>query len=304
MVSGYGSARPVPDERTMQTAVIGATGRVGREIVRGVLARGDAVVALVRDPDKARRVLGEPDGLRIRPTRLDDPRDLVEALDETRTLFIAMGSIGTEGVLQRIAINAAAGVSSIEQVTRLSVLNASAKSLGINQRAHHSIDQFAFSTGVPYSTIRPAIFSASLLAAAREVRASRTWTGLAGSGRMALIDHRDAAEAGLRVLTDAALWGAHHDLTGPVPMSWPQAMELLSGELGEPVTFRVAAERQLLDRLIGAGVPAGEAELLIAREWAILAGENDYTTDTFQKITGHPPRPVAEFLREHRAEFV
>jgi uncharacterized protein YbjT (DUF2867 family) len=91
---------------------------------------------------------------------------------------------------------------------------------------------------VPYSTIRPAIFSASLLAAAREVRASRTWTGLADSGRMALIDHRDAAEAGLRVLTDPALWGAHHDLTGPVPMSWPEALELLSAELGEPVTFQ------------------------------------------------------------------
>ena len=199
-----------------------------------------------------------------------------------------MGSIGIEGVLQRIAINAAAGISSIEQVTRLSVLNTSADSLGINQRAHYSIDQFASSTAVPYSTIRPAIFSASLLAAAREVRASRTWTGLAGSGRMALIDHRDAAEAGLRVLTDPALWGAHHDLTGPVPMSWPEALELLSAELGEPVTFRVAAERQFLERLIGAGVPAGTAELLIAREWAILAGENDYTTDTFQQITGRP----------------
>jgi hypothetical protein len=48
---------------------------------------------------------------------------------------------------------------------------------------------------VPYSTIRPAIFSASLLAAGREVRDSRTWTGLAASGRTALIDHRDAAEA-------------------------------------------------------------------------------------------------------------
>jgi uncharacterized protein YbjT (DUF2867 family) len=112
------------------------------------------------------------------------------------------------------------------------------------QRAHYSIDQFASSTAVPYSTIRPAIFSASLLAAAREVRASRTWTGLAGSGRMALIDHRDAAEAGLRVLTDPALWGAHHDLTGPAPMSWPEALELVSAELGERVTFRVAAERQ------------------------------------------------------------
>jgi len=168
-----------------------------------------------------------------------------------------MGSIGIEGVLQRIAINAAAAIPSIEQVTRLSVLNTSADSLGINQRAHYSIDQFASSTAVPYSTIRPAIFSASLLAAAREVRASRTWTGLAGSGRMALIDHRDAAEAGVRVLSDPALWGAHHDLTGPALMSWPEALELLSAELGERVTFRVAAERQFLERLTGAGVRRG-----------------------------------------------
>jgi uncharacterized protein YbjT (DUF2867 family) len=287
----------------MTIAVIGATGRVGGEIVRGALARGDEVAALVRDPGKARRTFGEPGGLHIRPTRLDDPGDLTEALDGVRTVFIAMGSVGTEGVLQRIAINAASRIASVEQVTRLSVLNTSAGSLGINQRAHDSIDQFAASTAVPYSTIRPAIFSASLLAAVREVRASRTWTGLAGSGRMALIDHRDAAEAGLRVLTDPALWGAHHDLTGPVPMSWPEALELLSAELGEPVTFRVAAERQFLERLTGAGVPAGTAELLITREWAILAGENDYTTGTFQQITGHPPRPVSEFLHEYRAEF-
>jgi hypothetical protein len=33
---------------------------------------------------------------------------------------------------------------------------------------------------------------------------------------------------------------------------------------------------------------AGTADLLITREWAILAGENDYTTDTFQHITGRP----------------
>ena len=103
--------------------------------VSGVLARGDAVTALVRDPGKARRAFGEPGGLHIRPTRLDNPRDLTEALDGIRTVFIAMGSVGIEGVLQRIAINAAAGVSSIEQVTRLSVLNISEDSLGINQRA-------------------------------------------------------------------------------------------------------------------------------------------------------------------------
>jgi len=288
----------------MTIAVIGATGRVGSEVVRGALARGDPVTALVRDPGKAHRVFGEPGGLHIRPTRLDDPHDLAGALAGIGTVFIAMGSTGTEGVLQRIAISTAARVGSIQQVTRLSVLNTSAGSLGINQRAHHSIDQFAASTKVPYSTIRPAIFSASLLAAAPQVRASRTWTGLAGHGRMALIDHRDVAEAGLRVLAGPALWGAHHDLTGPALLSWPEALELLSAELGEPVTFQVATERQYLDRLTGAGIPAGTAELLITREWAILAGENNYTTATFQQITGHPPRPLTEFLHHHRTEFL
>ena len=54
--------------------MIGATGRVGNEIVRRLLAHGEAVTALVRDPDKARRDFGESDGLHIRlapgrPTR-------------------------------------------------------------------------------------------------------------------------------------------------------------------------------------------------------------------------------------------
>src|SRR5215470_4531049 len=79
-----GADRALPEGDAMTTAVIGATGRVGSEVVRGVLARGDAVTALVRDPGKARRAFGEPGGLHIRPTRLEDLRDLTEALDGIR----------------------------------------------------------------------------------------------------------------------------------------------------------------------------------------------------------------------------
>jgi nucleoside-diphosphate-sugar epimerase len=51
----------------MTTAGIGATGRVGSEIIRGLPARGDAVTVLVRDHGKARRAFGEPDGLQDPP---------------------------------------------------------------------------------------------------------------------------------------------------------------------------------------------------------------------------------------------
>ena len=79
----------------MTTAVIGATGPRRQRGRPRVLARGAAVVALVRDAVKAGRIFGELGGLHLRPTRLDDPRDLAEALDGIRTVFIAMGSIGT-----------------------------------------------------------------------------------------------------------------------------------------------------------------------------------------------------------------
>jgi uncharacterized protein YbjT (DUF2867 family) len=46
----------------MSTAVIGATSRVGSQIVRGVLARGDAVAALVRDPAKPAAPSANPAG--------------------------------------------------------------------------------------------------------------------------------------------------------------------------------------------------------------------------------------------------
>ena len=211
-------------------------------------------------------------------------------------------SVGIEGNLQRAVIQAAAAAR-VTQLVRLSVLNASPGSLGINQRAHWNIDFAAEAADIPYTTIRPAIFSASLLGAAAEIRASRTWTGLADTGRVALADHRDVAEAAVRVLTDPETWGTHHDITGPRLLAWPEAMRLLSGELGEQVSFVTATERELLHRLTSLGVPADQAELLITREWTLLAGENERTTGTVQDLTGHPPRTVEAFLHENSELF-
>jgi uncharacterized protein YbjT (DUF2867 family) len=77
-----------------------------------------------------------------------------------------------------------------------------------------------------------------VLAGAPEIRAARTWTGLADTGQVALGDHRDVADAVVRILTDSSTWGQHYDLTGPRQVSWPEIMQVLSAELGLTVTFR------------------------------------------------------------------
>ena len=210
---------------------------------------------------------------------------VAKALTGADAAFVAMGSIGIEANLQRTVIQAAASVPGFQQLVRLSVLNAGPDSVGINQRCHWGIDLAAQAAGIPYTTIRPSIFSVSMLAGAPEIKKTRTWTGLADSGRVALSDTRDVADVIVRVLGDPATWGQHHELTGPRQVSWPEALEVLSAELGETVTFRTADAFGLVQRLVKAGFPAGMAELLVTREWAIMAGENERTTTTVRDLT-------------------
>jgi uncharacterized protein YbjT (DUF2867 family) len=288
----------------MTTTIIGATGRVGSAVVRRLLEAGQPVRAYVRDADKARRIFGQPEELEIYQGHLDHPADLDGGLGDASRIFMAMGSIGAEGALQRAVIEAARRSAALRQLVRLSVLNASPASLGINQRAHWSIDCAASAAQIPYTTIRPAIFSASLLAGAAEIRARRAWTGIAGTGRVGLIDRADVADVAARILADPATWEKHYDLTGPALLSWPDAMTLLSAELGYPVSFETLPERQLLTRLVEAGVAPGQAELLIAREWAIQAGENEHLAGTVRELTGHDPRTVEAFLHDNRGQFL
>ena len=287
----------------MTITVIGATGRVGSTVVRQLIAADIAVRVLVRDAAKAERLFGDDPRLETVHTHLDDRTAIAAGLTGSDAVFLAMGSVGLEASLARIVIAAAAATPGLRQLVRLSVLNAGPDSLGINQRAHWSLDFAAQVAGVPYSTIRPAVFSASIIAGAAEIKAHRTWTGLADTGRVPLIDYRDAADAAVRVLNEPSMWGQHHDLTGPRQVSWREALQVLSAELGETVTFQTTDAIDLVRRLTQAGVAPGQAELLVTREWAIMAGENERTTETLRQLTGHGPRTIEEFFHENRDLF-
>jgi uncharacterized protein YoaH (UPF0181 family) len=69
------------------------------------------------------------------------------------------------------------------------------------------------------------------------------------------------------------------------------------------VTFRTTSAIELIQRLTKAGVTPGEAELLVTREWSIIAGENERTTSTVRELTGHEPRTIEEFFHENCEPF-
>jgi uncharacterized protein YbjT (DUF2867 family) len=288
----------------MTTAVFGATGKVGQLVARQLLERGETVHAYVRDSSKARHCLGTSEALVIEEVPLDDLGAVIAAIRGASTIFIAMGSIGIEGNIQRTVLEAARRSATLRQLVRLSVLNTSSSSLGINQRAHCTIDFAAALVGIPYTTIQPAVFSASILAGAQEIRDHGTWTGLADTGRVALIDHRDVADVAVHILAEPSTWGTHYQLTGPTLLTWPHAMGLLSFELKRRIRFLRLPDQDLLNRMLANGVTPGFAELLITREWAIEAGENERITSTVTDLTGQSPRTVEAYLHTNRNAFL
>ena len=67
---------------------------------------------------------------------------------------------------------------------------------------------------------------------------------------------------------------------------------------------RIAPTYDLLNRMLAFGVAPGFAELLISREWAIEAGENERITHTVTDLTGQKPRTVEAYLHANRGVFL
>jgi len=73
----------------MKVLVIGATGRVGNEVVKGLLLRGAGVRALTR---KQPRPGVFPDGVEVVLGDLNDPVSIAEAMKGADKLFLLIGS--------------------------------------------------------------------------------------------------------------------------------------------------------------------------------------------------------------------
>jgi uncharacterized protein YbjT (DUF2867 family) len=294
----------------MKVLLIGATGRVGTPTAHGLLARGADVRVLVRNPAKARERLADPvltpggavpGDLEIVSGALEDAGAVAEAAAGMDAAFVALGSVGEQGELQRQVIEALAHAG-LPRLVRLSVLSTRHDSPGINQRGHAVLDDVVTATRLTYTSLRPAIFMTSVLDVAAQIRRDGTWLGTAAHGRNPLIDPRDVAAVAVAVLLDPGTGEQHYELTGPTLYSWPAVAQALTRELGRTVEFIAVDEATLRERL-ARQLPEWGVDLLVARERAVEAGDNERLTGWVHKLTGAAPRNLEDFLREHLAEF-
>ncbi|OAH10885.1 NAD(P)H-binding protein [Streptomyces jeddahensis] len=276
--------------------VTGATGTIGREVVRQLPA-DCAVRVMARDPSRVERT-----GHRTELVAGDytDPRSLDRALRGVSRAFVLTNRVGGDDDARFVRAARAAGVRHLVKVSAAAVADVGADDL--ITRWHRTNEDLLLSSGMQWTVLRPRSFMSNTLSWATSIGSERVVRGLYGTSANACVDPRDVAAAAVCALTEDGHEGRIYTLTGPEPISAVEQTAQLGRLLGSPLRF----EELSLDRaraLLRERHPAAVAEALLASAERQRAGAKAHVENTVLRLTGRPARSFRTWAEDHLAAF-
>jgi uncharacterized protein YbjT (DUF2867 family) len=283
--------------------IIGATGHTGSEAARLLLAKGERVRAVTRDPEKARR-LDELHGAEIvggdsyRPETLDGVFDGVEKMYLVPATDLNWNAAQT-------AIIEAARDAGVQHIVKMSALGAGPDQPSMSLRFHYQGEQDIEASGMAYTHVRPNSFFQNCLFDVPPIQAEGRFYSAVGDAQFAKIDTRDIAEVVAKVLTEDGHEGKTYEITGPEPLSYDDIAARLSAAAGRPIEYVNLSPEEYAASLEVIGFEDWNAE-----EFANIYGRGFYresggrhVTDTVEQLLGRPPRNFDDWARENAAAF-
>lgn len=270
--------------------VLGATGNVGRPLVKALLARGEAVKAASRT--------GKPvDGAEGVAFDIADPMTFPNALEGVDRAFVMLPSGYTEAKALLLPIIEAAATRGVK-VVLLSVLGVDADDSIPYRQAEIALEK----SGVRWVVLRPNWFTDNFINYWKPgIDAAGVIAVPAADGKSSFIDARDIADSAAVALTTDRFDGKAFNLTGPEAIGYAEAAALISEAIGKPVSYQAVDDETFVGNLVGAGVPEVYARFLASIFYPVRQGWTAVVTDDVRLLTGHPARGVAGWVKENAA---
>jgi uncharacterized protein YbjT (DUF2867 family) len=269
--------------------VLGATGTVGRHLVRTLEAAGAPVRAASRSGIPVEGAGGVAFDFADRATW----EAAFEGVDRLY-LLAPTGTMDVKATLEPVvAFAAARGIKLVMQ----SVIGVDADDSIPYRQVELAIER----AGVPFVILRPNWFSDNFHTYWKAGVDAGQIALPAGDGRTSFIDARDVAESAAAALTTDRFDGQAFTLTGPAALGYAEAAAVLSDRLGRPVAYAPVDDDAFVAILTGAGVPEAYARFLATIFLPVREGWTAAVTGDVETLTGHPPRPVAAYAGDNRA---
>lgn len=283
--------------------VIGATGTVGSEVLRQLVAAAQPVRAVARTPDKASTL--RESGVEVVLADLADPPSLDAALGGVDHVFLATPAAEDQVALEGNLVDAISRSETRPHLVKLAALgyDAAPPEQATKFAANHArVVQRIRDQGIPHTVLAPSGFMTSLLGSAATIAQGALY-GSAGDGGLAWIDPQDIGAVATHVLTTPGHEGRSYAITGPEVLSHEQVAKRLSGALDREVRYVDVPAEQFQASLQSVGLPAWTAEALTELHQRYREHHAEVVTDEVEKATGRPATSLDDWLSRHRAAF-
>jgi NAD(P)H dehydrogenase (quinone) len=275
-------------------AVTGATGKLGRLVIAGLLEKFPAseIVAAVRTPDKAADLAAL--GVQVREADYDKPDTLASALaGADKVLLISGSDIGGDRVKQHQTVIDAAKNAGIKLLAYTSMLRADTSPLKLAD-VHKKTEQNIQAAGLSFVFLRNGWYFENQTAALGPALEHGVILGTAGDGRFASAAIADYAAAAVAVLTQPNQENKIYELAGDTSYTLAEMAAEVSKQSGKPVAYNNLPPEDYHNALVGFGIPAFMAEYLVDAEVGAAKGELDDKSHTLSVLIGRSTGTLAE----------
>lgn len=284
--------------------VTGATGTIGRELVRLLSAGKTPFRALVRSAGKAQSIR-EAGGDAV-VGEYADRASVEAALRGAKKLFLLTNSLPDQPETEARLVDAAKAAG-VEHVVKLSSTGADTVRPPLFLKLHGDAERHIEASGLAWTFLRPNFFMQNYLGWADAIRTQGVLAAPAGDGRHADVDAHDVAAVAARVLTEPGHEGRAYELTGPEAQSFEDVARRIATITGREVRFvdlpRAEGRRSL--------VALGESEWSADAFVELYAWFRDGLGTTngsavalgVEEVLDRAPRSFESFVRRHVRDF-
>jgi uncharacterized protein YbjT (DUF2867 family) len=269
--------------------VAGATGNVGREVVRHLVEAGEPVKALTRDPAKATI----PAGVTAVAGDLTDPSTLAPALADVTALFLLSG--------YSPEIFAEARKAGVARVVLLSGGSAETGDR-TNAVARYMIEteEALRASGLGWTMVRPRMFMTNAFQWVDQIKAGvvrAPWPDVPS----AVIDPADIAAVAAKALVSAEHEGREYAVTGPEALRPGDRVRILGEVLGRDIRYDAQPDDEARAEMT-AQMPVEYVDAFFS---FYSDGKLDEATvfPTVEDVTGRRPRTFADWVQLNAGRF-
>ncbi|WP_040981286.1 NAD(P)H-binding protein [Oceanobacillus jeddahense] len=273
----------------MTILVTGATGTVGRHIVEQLVNKGVKVRAISRNPEQANL----PESVDVVTGNLMSPETLIPAFQDVTALYLITSSDKTDATLETnpyvVELAEKAGIQSVSLLTVYG-------DGPVEQAIKNSLLEWTF--------IQPVGFMANAIDDWQEsIRKEGVVRKLGGETRGAIIHEADIAAVFVETLLENGHQGNFYTLTGPEALSTIEQVEIISKCIGKEIKFEELTEEEARSEWKKIGLDEESIDFMVQMSKNPL--EIGYTVlPTVEEVTGRPPKTFAEWVSEHKSDFI